>query len=452
MGEVQPKGPERLTRTQRRGLAIWQKAGLIVTAGIVVGALTLYIANRSYRNAMYTRANSMAVALDERKIGSLLLPGDSTTQANYGELKQKLIALKQDNRDLHFVYLMGRDQNGSVYFLADSEQPGSDGFSPRGEAYPEASQALHDSFENGRTFIEGPSTDSYGSWLSALAPIRDSGGMVIAVVGIDVPASFYIAFLAITGGAPVLVAGLIAGLVWVTDLNRRKHRENMQFRAEMVSIASHELRTPLTGLRWSEERLLSDAKLARPQHDAIQVMYESTLQLQESIEDVLQLANLDSSKARQLHQTPTDMLGLLKTILVTQQLAAKRRNITIEHVGRWPKDLELNVDAMRIKRVFNNLISNAIKYSREDSVVELIYKHSKGQHIIGVADHGLGIPLAEQAQVFEGFYRASNVTSREIAGTGMGLYVSRAIVEQHGGKLWLTSRENKGTTVYVQLP
>ena len=99
-----------------------------------------------------------------------------------------------------------------------------------------------------------------------------------------------------------------------------------------------------------------------------------------------------------------------------------------------------------MKRVLNNLISNAIKY------VQVGHERVDGKHVITITDHGIGIPKSEQDKVFGGFYRASNAVAKESSGTGMGLYMSRNTIEQHGGKLWLKSDEGKGTTVYIQLP
>lgn len=447
--------------TARKPVRLGAKVGIIMATGIVVGLSLLAFANHIYRNALYTRVRSLAIAFDSQKVASLRVDdmtggGSDDAAQNYTYLKAKLAAVKRANEDLHFVYLMGRSANGSVYFLADSEKPGSEGFSARGEAYPEATPALKAVFTNSKPLIEGPSRDSYGNWLSALAPINNwqpgQRGEVVAVIGIDVPASFYLLFLALTGGTPILIAGLISGLVWSGEVLKRRRQAGAHFQAEMVSIASHELRTPLTGLRWSQEGLLKEKRLTKTQRQSVEAMYGSTLQLQESIEDILQLANLGAEHTQQLHLSATDVRQLLESVVLTQTLAAERQGVQLVFQKGWPDKLELVIDAVRAKRVFNNLVSNAIKYSLDGGKVELGYSQRKGKHIISVIDHGLGIPVAEQAKVFAGFYRASNVTAHGINGTGMGLYVSKAIIEQHGGAMWFTSAQNKGTSMFVELP
>ena len=111
-----------------------------------------------------------------------------------------------------------------------------------------------------------------------------------------------------------------------------------------------------------------------------------------------------------------------------------------------------DIDQIPIKRAFSNLISNAIKYSPSNSKVTIDYELIEGDHVFTIKDSGIGIPKNEQSKVFEGFYRASNAVKQGINGTGMGLYLSRGVAEQHGGKLWLKSDEGQGTTIYLRLP
>lgn len=433
--------------------ATWRKVTLILLVGSIVGLAAVLITATIYKNQLRTRINTIASALDTDRVQVLRDTSLTQDSAIYEPIKAKLAAIKQVNSDVRFVYLMARNAQGQVYFLADSEPADSEDYSPRGEVFPEASAELQTMFANGKDLIEGPSKDSYGEWLSALAPVvNDRTHGFVGVVGIDVPVSSYNALLGLVGGIPILLALLTAVIVYGTDQTRRRRQELLRFRAEMVSIASHELRTPLTGLRWSEESLLN-TKLAKGQHETVREMYDSTLRLQESIEEVLQLASLESAKAQQLAVQDIDLKQIIDAIIDMQKLAAARNNITVQYASGWPHKLPIRGDYQRLKRVFNNLISNAIKYSKPDLAVTIGYQRSKtGGHIILVRDHGIGIPANEQGKVFGGFYRASNATASVVPGTGMGLYLSQTVVAQHHGKLWLESIEGKGTTVFVELP
>ena len=109
-------------------------------------------------------------------------------------------------------------------------------------------------------------------------------------------------------------------------------------------------------------------------------------------------------------------------------------------------------DADQIKRALHNVVSNAIKYGREHTSVTISYKQEENMHEILVMDQGIGIPEMEQAKVWRGFYRASNAVATNTPGTGLGLYLVKAVFEQHGGKVSFHSVENQGTTFVLSLP
>lgn len=437
-------------KSSRIGLRL----AVIIAAGILVGLMAMAVSSTVYKNSLLARVNSIAEALDTSGMANLQRSGnDDSIQADLKYYSNKLARIKSVNADSRFVYLMARNAKGEIYFLADSEPQDSDDHSARGEVYPEASEKLKAVLDKGTPFVEGPVKDSYGTWLSALAPIVDDNSYrMTAIVGMDVPATSYALVLGLAGGLPLLLSLLAASILYNRYQNRRRHQENVQFRAEMISIASHELRTPLTGLRWSQESVMSHKLPPEGEKRAMEIMYDSTLRLQESIEDILQLASMESGRYR-LYKKDADVLDILRGIVVMQQLAADRTGICVEFSDNWPDKLVLHCDAQRLKRVFHNLLSNSIKYSRPNTSVVIGYDRStSGGHIISFRDQGIGIPASEQSHVWDGFYRASNTTAHNINGTGMGLYLARQIIEQHGGRTWLESHEDQGTTVYAELP
>jgi signal transduction histidine kinase len=430
------------------------KLGLLIAGGICIGLLAMTGASMVYKNSLLTRVNSIAESLDTPRVTNLKSADDSQAVLADGKyLREKLARIKAVNPDSRFVYLMARNAKGEIYFLADSEPEDSPDYSAHGEVYPEASSELKSLLDKGEPFVEGPVKDSYGSWLSALAPVVDDRTYrMTAIVGMDVPATTYILLLGLTGGIPILLSLLAAIILYARHQSRRHIQENIQFRAEMLSIASHELRTPLTGLRWSQESVMSHKLPPAAEKRAMEIMYDSTLRLQESIEDILQLANMEAGKYR-LYRKDTDLREMMLDIVAMQRLAADRMSVKVEFSPSWPEKLILDIDKQRLKRVFHNLLSNAIKYSRPDTTIIIGYGRSdNGGHVISFQDHGIGIPAAEQTRVWDGFYRASNTTAHDINGTGMGLYLARHIIEQHGGRTWLESVEGQGTTVYSEIP
>ena len=133
-------------------------------------------------------------------------------------------------------------------------------------------------------------------------------------------------------------------------------------------------------------------------------------------------------------------------------IMAKKKKIKLLFSPTRPAALNMSVDKEKIYQVFYNLIDNAIKYSKERGVVKIGCKENNNEIIIYIKDSGLGIPQKQQKRVFQKFFRADNVMSSETSGSGLGLYIVKAIVEAHDGEIWFESAKNKGTTFFVSLP
>lgn len=446
------KSPDTAYITHKSGWVhgVWFKILIILLIGLVAGYFGQRAVSQLYRENLQSRAAMVADVLSGDTVEALKDPSNSAYHESYDDVKRKFAAVKESIGNGRFVYLMARNDAKGVYFLVDSEESGTDGYSPNGQVYTEASDELKQIFVDGGLFVEGPVRDRWGSWLSAHAPVKGENGNVIAVLGMDVPASTYVTMLAVSGGLPILIACLASVVVYMGARARRLDEEALRMRSELVSIASHELRSPLSGLRWSQELMLSyplDEKVKK----SVDLMHNSTIKLQESIEDVLQLANLQAGGKR-LDLADVNVSLLIDDVFAVQQPAAAEHQLTLSRAQDWPDTLLVRLDERRMKRVLNNLVSNAIKYGRPNTEVTIGYRKSQSGHVISVSDHGIGIPAEDQQKVFSGFFRADNARKAAVEGTGMGLYLSRAIVEQHGGKLWFESSEQAGTTIYLQLP
>lgn len=441
-------------RTEEDGLISTPfKVALTMIIGAFLSLIAVATVDYVFRDDLRLRAKTMAAAIDVDQVRSISGRTVTTTQeVDYQKLKIKLAQLKIVNPEAQYIYLIGQDRVGS-YILADSESPDSEDYTEQGTRRPQTSLATIELFDNLSTHVETARKDRGNTWLSTFAPVIDYvEGEVVAIAGIDVPATTYFSLLTLSGLVPIILALATSIIVVYYDRNRARRLEALRFRSELVSIASHELRTPLTGIRWSEEALLHDKSINNKQRASLNSMYESTLKLQESIEDVLQLASLQSKKANQLQKTPSDITRLVRDIFSMQKLPAEQQGTTLRLADDWPNDLVINCDSVRIKRVFNNVISNAIKYTRPHTEVVVGYEKIDNRHVITIRDQGIGIPESEQDKVFSGFYRASNAVEQTSTGTGMGLYLSQAVIMQHEGKMWLHSKVNEGTTVYIQLP
>lgn len=427
------------------------KVTLTMMTALTLTVVTAFFASNVYYDSLTARISMLSAAVDDKSVMSAKNYKNPATHDDYQYLRSMLTEVKRVNSDIAFAYIMGMNDTGDVFFVADSADAEDINHAKRGQLFSGAGTSLRQVFYTRGSAVQAPISDRGGQWVSAVATVEnEKTGKIIGAIGIDVPIANYISVVALASATPLIFGLFVSALFIGADHIRARRKEALRFRSELVSIASHELRTPFTGIRWGEE-LLMKSKQTKKNADIIGSMYDSTLRLQESIEDILQLANWQAGRYEKLLLAPTDISKLLDGIVATQLLPAAQKNITLEFGQDWPWKLMITCDAQRMKRVFNNLISNAIKYALPNTTVKIDYDKVDNRHIISISDMGIGIPAAEQKKVFDGFYRASNAAKHEAGGTGMGLYMSRTVVEQHGGKLWLRSKEGVGTTVFVQL-
>lgn len=423
----------------------------VIAAVSLIGAVGISRwAGEQIQSELGGTSQTIASALDAEEI--LMLEGDSSDEDHkvYHSLKQKLADLKRVNDIDRSIYLMGQREDGTLFFYVDSEDSSSDDYSPAGQEYPEATPALQAMFDNGEPMVEGPIEDGYGEFISGLAPVLKPGtDDVVAVVGIDVAASVYKQSMFLAALIPASLGLTLIFLIVLFEWVRRRNQQLLTVRSELVSVASHELRTPITGIRWAAESLegMNTDERAAP---LIKAIYHSALNLQASTDDILELTH--AMKEQKLVRQQINMTALVQEVLDTQQLAAQQKNVTIFHDLSWPKNLNVYCDAGKMKRALHNVVSNAIKYTLPDTVITLSYESTPKMHVLHITDQGIGIPKSEQAKVFAGFYRASNAVANKIDGTGLGLYLVRVVVKQHGGQVSFVSEQDKGTTFTIALP
>jgi signal transduction histidine kinase len=180
-------------------------------------------------------------------------------------------------------------------------------------------------------------------------------------------------------------------------------------------------------------------------------MHGSTLRLQDSIEEILQFASTGISSSNQVSTVMLNLATIVEEVVESQRLSARRRGVEFVFDQSW-RAMAVQVDKVRMRRVFNNLISNAVKYANPSTPVELSAEKVNNMFVVRIKNYGIGIPKQDMAHIFDGFYRGSNVIKNEINGTGMGLFMSRSIIEQHKGHITIESVENESTTVQVTLP
>ncbi|HET6168452.1 MAG TPA: ATP-binding protein [Marmoricola sp.] len=221
-------------------------------------------------------------------------------------------------------------------------------------------------------------------------------------------------------------------------------------KSDFVSNVSHELRTPLTSILGYLE-LLEEEQRDRPdgaEHEMVAAAKRNVIRLGELIDDLLALTRSEDTRT---DLVPTDLAALVRDIVTDLRVASSQQGVDIR-LGLPGAPVVVLADAGQIARVVTNLVSNAVKFSQGDSEVVVTVLADGSEAVMTVEDHGIGIPESELDQLGSRFYRASNAVGLGIAGSGLGLRIVQAIVENHHGTVDLRSTQGVGTTVWVRIP
>ncbi len=232
------------------------------------------------------------------------------------------------------------------------------------------------------------------------------------------------------------------------SVQNRRLRELDTLKDEFLSSVSHELRTPLTSIQGYVELLREDEgnSMKRGYLDIIERNSERLLGL---VADVLFAARVLEGQLRFEFQ-PVDVATLVHQAVEDAQPRANSAGIElVSHDGSVP---EVEGEPQRLGQLLDNLVSNAIKFTPKGGRVDVRTSAADGFVRIEVSDTGLGMSEEDRSHLFERFFRSQTALERQIQGTGLGLYISRAIVEAHGGRIGVTSVEGEGTTFLVELP
>lgn len=234
--------------------------------------------------------------------------------------------------------------------------------------------------------------------------------------------------------------------------NIEKMAEVNKMKSEFVTIASHQLKTPIAQINWELEILLSNYKkgLDKKQLDIIKTISQSKETMARLVNDLLDVAKIDQGKLV-LNRDRVNMTEIIDNVVKNNEVLAKASNVEISVIK--PEVIpEIFGDKKRIEVVTDNLVSNAVKYIRKKGFVEIRVESDDKNIIVMIKDNGMGIPDRQQGKVFQKFFRSDNAALCHTDGTGLGLYISKNIIEKSGGKMWFKSIEGLGSEFFFSLP
>ncbi|MEX2012897.1 MAG: ATP-binding protein, partial [Candidatus Levyibacteriota bacterium] len=224
-----------------------------------------------------------------------------------------------------------------------------------------------------------------------------------------------------------------------------------QIKEDFTNMMVHELRAPLTAIKDSSELILTDQdRLQKEEREKfLKIINKQSGVLLDQIGQVLDAAKIEAGRFT-IQRSQQDLKKIIDERIETFKLQAQKQNISlIENVKELPN---ISVDPLRISQVLNNLLSNSLKFTPSGGTVTISAKLETGLIQIFVTDTGIGIPGDLQEDIFSKFFQVASPTPGLKKGTGLGLYLVKGIVEAHGGKVFVESKEGQGTTISFTLP
>lgn len=312
-------------------------------------------------------------------------------------------------------------------------------------------------------------------WLSDLADIIDRALAGNIIMGHElladtsdeaVPLTLSISAAPLYDSRQSLQTRILGVVAVLNDITSHKQIEKLK--DEFVSIVSHELRTPLTTIKGYTqhlirriERRLRGISVTQPANviaelpesydlRSLNIVQSQTDHLERLVNDLLDLSRVQWGELH-LQYSSFYLADVLAESVRQAQISAEQHTI---YLDIDTQDSKLVADKLRISQVVGNILDNAIKFSPQGKQVTVTLKEqdADNEYLVSISDRGIGVSPDYFDHIFERFYRVRNTASRQYSGIGMGLYIAKAIVEAHGGRIWLSSHQGTGSTFYFTLP
>jgi two-component system phosphate regulon sensor histidine kinase PhoR len=255
---------------------------------------------------------------------------------------------------------------------------------------------------------------------------------------------------------PQLIALIVLGLsgilfifAYLINISFEKLAEASRIRTEFVRIVSHQLRSPITNLSWAIDSLMAGdlGRIEKSQLEYFKILKENSSRMKELIKDLLITSRIEEGTLP-IKKEKVSLIEITKNLISQFLPFARASNVEVKF--DFDKNLpEVFTDPNQIKVAIENLLDNAIRYIGRKGEVKIDLRKREKEILFEIKDNGLGIPFEDQKFIFQKFFRSK---SKEGGGTGLGLFITKSIIEKLGGKIWFESKEGEGTKFYFTLP
>lgn len=235
--------------------------------------------------------------------------------------------------------------------------------------------------------------------------------------------------------------------------DRTREAELLKSKSEFITIAAHQLRTPLTAVNWIFEGFSGDDDLNPENKELARNGLAATRKLLKIVNDLLDVSKIEEGRFGYNFEQ-VNIIDFVSEVLTNAQATAKEYGVKLYFDKGKEQSVMVTIDPNRLGLALSNLIDNAVRYNVKNGSVTIVIKRVPGKPYvqISVKDTGIGIPPQNISKIFTKFFRAENVLKRETEGSGLGLYITKNIVNRHGGTIWAESVIDRGTTFNFTLP
>lgn len=380
------------------------------------------------------------------------------------------------------IYVMGKRPDGQIVLLVDSEtdydhngvyEGEREQRTAIGEPYEEDSEALSRAFNGESIFQPEPVVDRWGSWISSYVPIRDADGNVIDVLGVDFPAARW--EHAVSGAAWGAIAESSIGVMFViawsasfklwrsaisrereetrkAALARSEAEAQSQAKGDFLAHMTHELRTPMTAIQGHADLLVDPSLSPSERESALRTIRSQCDHLLDLVGDVLDLSKIEAGRMK-IEPGECSIIELANDVVNALRPRASEKGTRADLAIEFPVPERLPWKPTRLRQVLLNLMGNAIKFTHQGNVtLRVAFDRAMSELAIEVIDTGVGMTPEQSARLFRPYVQATDSTSSKYGGTGLGLVISKHLVQLLGGDIRLTSRQGEGTRVRIVLP